>query len=330
MYLDIASRFVQKTLDDTQRYGPEDVLKTCSEKTRFIIKTTFWFDVLASITTQKIPRFLRYYRLIFDPRQGFIEGDPEANEKLSMLPVMGCENHIVLAIAEISNLADWKEGQLRQKSLSYPELVKRGIKIEEGFLEPSYPRSNYSFANGAAPSSSSSASATNGYSLHDPGPSMTQGGIRAQQQPMNSDLEIEQRRRLTNDIFRAAARVYLHTVLSGDYPNCPEIREHVQTTIAHLQDIERFSHSVQRGVVRSVVFAICLCGCLTDDARQKGILLNLLRSQRRESVGNLSEVEKLIQNVWAARARNPSSPVNWREVMKQNQQDEATSLLLLV
>ena len=54
-----------------------------------------------------------------------------------MLPVMGCENHIVLAIAEISNLAHWKESQCRRGCLS--ELVHRGTIIEEQLLAPASP-----------------------------------------------------------------------------------------------------------------------------------------------------------------------------------------------
>jgi len=47
----------------------------------------------------RVPRFLETYRTIFGPKkEAHIESAP--SQELSMIPIMGCENHIVLAIAE--------------------------------------------------------------------------------------------------------------------------------------------------------------------------------------------------------------------------------------
>ncbi|KAI0671469.1 fungal-specific transcription factor domain-containing protein [Trametes maxima] len=284
LWLEVACRYVQNILNDTRYYGPEHALKSCSESTRFIIKTTMWFDVLASVTTRTVPRFLETYRTLFS---GAYIGDPSTSApEISMLPVMGCENKIVLAIAEISNLAYWKSSQIRRGTLSIPELVHRGADIEERLLGPSSP------------------------------------------QPLAN--EVAQRRRLTNDIFRASAKVYLHTVLSGDYPPCPEIMAAVTETVDALRRVPLDAPSVHRSVVRSVVFGICLGGCLTDDQRQRRFLLQMLEVQQRESVGNVGEVRQLMEEVWTRRdnARTPSHyhPVDWRAVMSESGND----LLLLV
>ncbi|KAI0663910.1 fungal-specific transcription factor domain-containing protein [Cubamyces menziesii] len=289
VWLDIACQYVQKMLNDTRFYGPEDALKKCSESTRFIIKTTMWFDVLASVTTQTVPRFLETYRALFGGQGAYI-GDPAANSpEISMLPVMGCENKIVLAIAEISNLACWKESHLRRGTLSIPDLVHRGQEIEDTLLTPSSP------------------------------------------QPLAN--EVAQRRRLTNDIFRASARVYLHTVLSGDYPACPEIMNAVTETIDALRRVPmaRQAPLLHRSVVRSVVFGICIGGCLTDEPRQRAFLLEMLEAQQQESVGNIGEVKRLMQEVWDRRdaergAARYYRPVDWRAVMRESNAD----LLLLV
>ncbi|KAI0707175.1 fungal-specific transcription factor domain-containing protein [Earliella scabrosa] len=288
VWLDIASQYVQSMLNDPHFYGPEEALRRCSESTRFIIKTTMWFDVLASVTTQQVPRFLETYRLLFT---GAYIGDPLAGApEISMLPVMGCENKIVLAIAEISNLAHWKESHLRRGCLSIPDLVHRGADIEATLLAPTSP--------------------LNG--IHGP------------------NAEVAQRRRLTNNIFRASAKVYLHTVLSGDYPACPEIMNAVTETIEALREVPDAPTSVHRSVVRSVVFGICISGCLTDDPRQRSFLLQMLEKQQQESVGNISEVMRLMQQVWARRDRERErghcTPVDWREVMRETHPD----LLLLV
>jgi len=299
-YLDIAGQYVDMVLADRRFYGPEDVLKKCSESTRFIIKTTMWFDVLASVTTLQVPRFLETYRHLFGRSAGVVGGGAGAayiddgattTPELSMLPVMGCENHIVLAIAEISNLAHWKESQRHRGCLSVPQLVERGLEIENKYLHPT----------------------ATAYGRFDP----TQ---------TTSDPEVAQRRRLTNDIFRASARVYLHTVLSGDYPSCPEIIAGVAETIECLRRVPTQNARASRSVLRSVVFSICICGCLTDDPRHRSFLLQLLESQQGDNVGNVSEVRALMEQVWARREGNQGRPVNWRDVMRESQRD----LLLLV
>ena len=310
LFLDIAVKFVSSVLNNPKYYGPEDVLKHCSETTRFIIKTTMWFDVLASVTTQQVPRFLSVYRQLFG-RSGAFIGEGVTAPEISMLPVMGCENHIVLAIAEISDLACWKENHTRRNALSVPQLVERGIEIERTYLS------------GDSPYATVSAS--------DPGYGL---GLNAHAHPNGDgsattvDLEILQRRRLTNEIFRASARVYLHTVLSGENPLCPEIVLGVTDTIHALRQVPTDAPRIHRDVIRSVVFGICMCGCLTDDRGQRSFLLKMLQSQQGESVGNVAEVQALMEKVWERRDHNQhhGQPVNWRDVMRESTKE----LLLLV
>ena len=52
----------------------------------------------------------------------------------SILLTMDCENKVVFAITEISSLAHWKESTLRSGRLSYPELMWRGVSVEEIYL----------------------------------------------------------------------------------------------------------------------------------------------------------------------------------------------------
>ncbi|THH29932.1 hypothetical protein EUX98_g4258 [Antrodiella citrinella] len=312
LFLDIAIKFVSSVLNNPKYYGPEDVLKHCSETTRFIIKTTMWFDVLASVTTQQVPRFLSVYRQLFG-RSGAYVGEGVSSPEISMLPVMGCENHIVLAIAEISDLACWKESHTRRNSLSVPQLVERGIEIERTYLSPDSP-----YATLGVSSDSAFGLGLNAHHLN-PGTDEATGGA--------IDLEILQRRRLTNEIFRASARVYLHTVLSGENPSCPEIMHGVAATIHALRQVPTDSPKVNRDVIRSVVFGICICGCLTDDRGQRAFLTKMLQSQQGESVGNVAEVQRLMEKVWERReqTQNGGPPVNWRDVMR-----ESKELLLLV
>lgn len=270
-FLHVACRYSDSILWHPEYQGPQDALMRCGETTRFIIKTAMWFDVLASATRVQTPYFLEVFRTLFDPNSAFIDGS-SGPEELSMLTVMGCENHIVWALSEISNLACWKDSQKTRHALSTLELVKRGTRIEEYLMPPVKPPVFYS--------------------------------------------DLEQTRILTSQVFRASARVYLHSVLSGDSPSCKEIADGVTDTIDWLKQVPESS---SRSVVRSVVFSICICACLTDIPWQQQFFLERLEAQRIESVGNCAEVINLIQQVWRNREPSNVESVSWRDVMRKTE-----------
>ncbi|KAI9463212.1 fungal-specific transcription factor domain-containing protein [Lactarius psammicola] len=283
---------------------PAETIVRCSDSQQFIIKTTFWFDILASTTRLQSPRFLAIYRELWSSRRGaYIEGSSAARQQqgpLSMMSVMGCENSTALAIAEISALACWKEAHARQGTLSVPELVDRGRTIESECLAHPSPMPAHPSLGGLA-----------GGGDGGPGPSASgSGGLYG---VGAADIELAEKRRLTADIFRATARVYLHSVLSGEYPGCPEIREGVQDTIESLRRQEGQSN-VSRSVLRSVVFGICLCGCLTDDYTE--------RQSKAEGVGNCAEARSVMEQVWSRRVAATASggagtSLSWRDAMQQ-------------
>lgn len=220
-----------------------------------------------------------------------------------MMSVMGCENQTALAIAETSALACWKVMQERQGKLSVPDLVDRGRQIEKDCLVR------------VSPSSSSMQVVPPPGGVFYP----AGGGIPD---------ELSEKRRLTADIFRATARVYLHSVISGEHPGCPEIREGVRETIECLRRVPAGgvggsssnsssnnssssrtgtggagTTSVARSVLRSVVFGICLCGCLADDPKDREFLVRRLNAEEQaEGVGNCTSACLVMQEVWRRRA----------------------------
>ena len=337
IFLNVAGKYVYSVLTNGNFYGPEEVMRKCSESTRFIIKTTMWFDVLASVTTQRVPLFLQTYRQLFDTtNQAYIEepstygynGMRRTPPETSMLPVMGCENNIVLAIAEISALACWKEERIKANALSIPQLVEKGLAIERKFINPGGPCSPSIFRPNMPhpelvqqPDVYRRSSHSNGglglNGMQAPMDSLRQphGGM------INEQAEVEISRSHTNDIFRASARLYLHTVLSGDYPSCPEIIESVTDVINCLEKVPLERSVLSRSVLRSVVFGICIAGCLTQSPQQREFLTRLLDSQQTDRVGNLSEVKGLMQAVWNRRSHLHGQPVNWREVMRESQDE---------
>ncbi|KAG2028613.1 fungal-specific transcription factor domain-containing protein, partial [Suillus americanus] len=268
-FLDSACEFSIRVLQ-RNHVAPDWALRSCTDSMRFIIKTSMWFDVLASATLIRRPKFLDILRSLYDPATAVNDGRPE----LSMMGVMGCENRIVLALAEIADLACWKDECRRAGRLSVPELVRRGQEIEAILKSANDPD-------------------------HLPG----------------FDTEKSRRRRLTSDVFRASALVYLHSVISGDHPQCPEIMSNITETVKCLRRAEDVSTA--RHVVRSVVFSICICGCLTDVPQYREYFLRRLQEQQTETVGNCARVAQLMREVWSSRERG--EPVDWRVVMQQSQ-----------
>ncbi|KAG1835102.1 hypothetical protein EV424DRAFT_1582716 [Suillus variegatus] len=268
-FLDSACEFSIKVLQ-RKHHAPDWALSLCTDSMRFIIKTSMWYDVLASITLIRRPKFLDVLRSLYDPATAVDGGRPE----LSMMGIMRCENRIILALAEIADLACWKDGCRRAGRLSVFELVRRGQNIEAILKTTSDPDYLQGF-----------------------------------------ESEKLRRRRLTSDVFRASALVYFHSVVSGDHPQCPEIMSNIAETVKCLGRAEDVSTA--RHVVRSVVFSICMCGCLTDDLQYREYFLRRLREQQTETVGNCTRVAELMRKVWRSRERG--EPVDWRVVMQQSQ-----------
>ncbi|KAJ3876712.1 fungal-specific transcription factor domain-containing protein [Lentinula edodes] len=139
-WLHVASVYSNSILNDRSRFlDYRDALMNSTDKERFIIKTTFWFDVLASVTTMKKPNFVEVIHELYSPsNQSGLSEISDDSDSLSMLSVMGCENRIVWALAKISELHVWKEHRAKSGSLSIVELSRRAEDIEM-HLAPSVP-----------------------------------------------------------------------------------------------------------------------------------------------------------------------------------------------
>ncbi|KAG1887064.1 hypothetical protein F4604DRAFT_1916886 [Suillus subluteus] len=246
-FLDSACEFSISVLQ-RNHISPDWALRLCDNSMRFIIK---WFDVLASVTLIRRPKFLEVLRSLYGPTTAVNDGRPE----LSMMGVMGYENRIVLALAEIADLACWKDECRRAGRLSLYELVRRGQDIEAVLKATNDPDHLYGF-----------------------------------------DAEKSARRRLMDD------------------PRCPEITDNITKTVKCLRRVEDVS--TVRHVARSVVFSICICGCLTDVPAYRNYFLRRLQEQT-ETVGNCTRVAQLMREVWSRRGRG--EPVDWRVVMQQSQ-----------
>jgi len=265
--------------------SPAEVLIYSSPKDTFIIKTAIWFDVLASVTTQEVPHFLSEIRGMFGPQHPKLYDN---YHQYSMMSPMGCENIIVWALAETSFLAHWKAMEKKNGSLSMPDLVLAAQQIEnQAYQMNSYPQPG-------------------AHSL------MRNGNLQGLRQ-------------LASEIFRSATRLYLRTVVSGDYPRVPEIKESVNHMVQRIQEINRASlgstdseRTLAGSIVRNTVFGFFICGAFADDKESQGIVLEQVQRQG-EGAGNCGSVQKLLQGLWARRGADKDRSVPWRETLRETE-----------
>ena len=131
------------------------------------------------------PKYLSLWKQLLSEQKYWVNGSSlDIPQQLRMDLISGCPDEAMLAIAEVSALAHWKASQLRNGSLSYPELIRRGTVIEQQLRQ--YPSNDHHDAR-----------------LH---------GSTDATQPTQED------RSLAANIFREAAHLYLHTVLSNSIP----------------------------------------------------------------------------------------------------------------
>lgn len=289
IFLEVAMRWVNSRL--TKCNHSSELLTNATDSERFITRTTFWFDVWGSITQRRQPRFMKVYRELFgSPESSAYIGEvPERHlDPISMVNIIGCSNYSFRAMAEIANLSFWRDDHIRKGTLSVNMLVDRANDIAGNWLSP------------------------NEHVVTPTG-------------QVENNLDFQ--RRIASEVFRASARVYLHMVLSQAYPQSPEIKEGVAETIALLKRIPHGDIVSTTAIVRSVISAICICGCLTEDKDQMEFFLLRLDSLGEEAdlIGNCWMVKHLIKRVWKLRMerRSMATPaaVDWRDVLLEDGPD---------
>lgn len=141
-FLELAVLYVKSILHDTRFHSSYSAaLEAANPKDEFVVKTTIWFDVLASITTQEPPLLLEYIRELFKPNLSWVGRPPS----YTMMSPMGCQNTVVWALAETSYLSYWKRTHETNGILSLPTLLRKVAYIDEYLEEgplPERPQQN--------------------------------------------------------------------------------------------------------------------------------------------------------------------------------------------
>ncbi|KAG6862510.1 hypothetical protein C0995_000058 [Termitomyces sp. Mi166 len=274
-WLTMSYRYVDHLF--SRYHSPSEALMRCTPKDVFIIKTSIWFDVLASVTTQKEPHFLEPIRSMFHPTQSKIE-ELDAEDPSSMMSPMGCHNKVVWALAETSHLSCWKQRQLAKESLSIPTLVKTAATIEE-FLQPP---------------------------PNLPCPTTDVNGCRVlASEIFRASARLYLRAVVSGDYphvpdIRESVQDTINCI---QLLNCPPCGAEVN------------GQSMSRSVVRNTVFGFFICGVFAEQPDHRELIRSLL-GREGDGAGNGGSIRRLLHEIWEQRevARRQHSPtvVNWR------------------
>jgi len=151
---------------------------------------------MSTVTLRAVPKHLLFYRRLYRGGGGFWAGRNTTEELDTRAESLtGCPDEVLFGIAEISSLECWKAQEMRNGTLSMRELIRRGDVLER-HLRADYARDTDQTT--LHPESAMGDPNTAGHSG-----AMSQGDVT---------------RKLVAGIFREAAIVYLHTVLSGSHP----------------------------------------------------------------------------------------------------------------
>jgi len=250
------------------------------------------------------PKFVTLYRRLFGNNNDFWAGSchrHDENFALRMDALTGYPDGVLLGIAEISALAYWKAQEQRNGCLSMRELIRRGDAIEqqlrthtepESFttmdqapMHPSLPGTNVDYAGSPSMSALSSTQSVN----------------------ISVQFPSEEMRRVVAALFRETTILYLHTVLSDSVPGVPEISASVDVIT------KLFNRLPPSEVDRSLVFPLCITGCMTDNRARRDLMKGRLQAQD-ENIGNILQARALMEAVWRRRDAGACA-VDWREFM---------------
>ena len=233
-FLDTAGDWVEATICD---YGesPHLALLGLSERGRFIFRATMWMDVFSGVSLCRPPRFLRWYQQLFRPGVSL-------PEELGMDRIMGCPNDVILAFAETTQLEHDKQCETAACTTTITttdgstgnESVTSGRSVEADMMLEYMLRGRGMQIETYIPEVSGPV----------PLPSWERFVELRDTEDGSTDAEIIERdmRLKVAEVFKQAARVYLHSVVEGCDPQVPTIRRAVLASINALT--VRISHSM--------------------------------------------------------------------------------------
>lgn len=206
---------------------------------------------------------------------------------ITMERMMGCKNPVMALIFEITELDKWKAESQATHKLSIVELAKRGLQIEQRLRQE------------LADLNSTQSSQPSNH------PSMIKSTV--------SHI-------MATKAYALAAIIYLHVVISGPYPELPEIASPVSDAISLFR-----STRDNPKLLLNLIWPLCVTGCMATESHQD-FFRHLAASFAQKTVGGdtslsptgtFSEAMKIIEQCWHTRKTLPFD-CDWASIMDQS------------
>ena len=192
--------------------------------------------------------------------------------------IIGCESWVMLSIVDIIVLEQWKNEMKAAGQLSIRELASRGNEIEAGLMggfatiQESKPKSN------------------------------GQGSfLQTDDSSVNSSV---------TRTYYFAALVYLQVVISGAFPNLPEIRHAVA------QSMEAFKALPDPELVNNLIRPFCITGCMALESDHDFFREFSLFGNPNDGKFGASKARVIMEECWRLRKLDSDSgKADWRAAM---------------
>ncbi|KAK4869349.1 hypothetical protein LT330_006349 [Penicillium expansum] len=240
---------------------------------RFFTALLLVDDIIVSTCLEEAPRLQEYHALLLTT------GGPGGKAALSLEEFVGCENWVMLQIAQIAALDAWKKSLRKTGQLDTMELVARAMEIKQVLVE------NLARLDAAA-HAPRTPNPVDPFMLYNHHVLSTLGGGST----------------VVTRIWAHAALVYLSVVVSGWQPGSTTVRENVTRTIELLAQLPA------PVLLRTMVWPFCIVGCLANPDEEC-----LLRSMVQALVplrlfGATLKALEIMENVWE---RRDALDVDW-------------------
>ncbi|KAG5638486.1 hypothetical protein H0H81_012418 [Sphagnurus paluster] len=290
--------------------NPAMTLQAMSTTAQLLVKATLWLDTFSSLTLVRQPKYVRLLKHLLGEREGYwpATGDIDGIHSLRMDMLTGCPDEVMLALAEISSLAYWKATELRNGTLSFRELIRRGDDIEQRLRRQ--------------PVNDADLSQVDHAPLHP-------GLQSSNREPSTEPFPGDEARRLARRIFCEAAVLSLYIVLNNPNPGkylCTRYHHGIACNQPRFAGVAEIGESVETVVGllhqlpsseldRALVFPICLAGSMSDVSGHRDFFKARLQ-HLDGSIGNLMQIRLVMEAVWQKRDVN-GGPVDFRQTIRE-------------
>lgn len=242
---------------------------------KFLMAVFTWIDITGAVSLGSSPFLAQHHERLL--------GGP--NPPLRLDKIGGIQNWALISIGKTASLDDWKRTSQSNGTLSIIELAKRATRLEIELKE-----------------------AFDKFMTNRKHPIVQDRPALPYLTPLSEHSDY------VTEFYGRAALTYLHVVVSGPYPELPEIRENVCSTMELLR---RLPNPL---LLRSMWWPTLITGSLALDGEQLLVKNLILGAGVTEtSIGFGWNILKILEECWKRRRLNEPVPplVNgyWGDVM---------------